>query len=113
MTTPLNIRNKVLDSAPDIVDLLHGLITNSSKGIAKTQQMAIDTLWPTIHAVAIKAQDREAIEAKTSQDIVGLLSKGKVSITEAKDLMSMLRDKSDIDDVRDLMARIEELEEKA
>ena len=110
--TPLQIRSEILKSAPDIIVLLSDLVKHPSKGISKTQQMAIDTLWPTIHTVAIKAQDREAIEAKTSQDIVGLLSKGKVSITEAKDLMSMLRDKSDIDDIRDLMARIEELEEK-
>jgi len=110
--TPLQIRNEILKSAPEIIELLSDLVKHSSKGIAKTQQMAIDTLWPTIHTVAIKAQDREAIEAKTAQDIIGLLSKGKLSITEAKDLMSMMHDKADIDEAEGLLARVEEIESK-
>ena len=52
---------------------------------------AHDDLWKALVPIIQSASMREKIDAKTSQDIVKLLANGKVSVSEARELMTILK----------------------
>ena len=62
-----------------------------------------EALVPMMQSLTI----REKINAENSKQILSLLSKGKINITEAKELMNILKVKSEIEELPKLIDALE------
>lgn len=69
------------------------------------QAKIFDALIPIIQS----SGDIQKIEAESAQDVLGLLKEGIVTFVEARDLMTMLSTKSDIEDMKNLLEKMEAL----
>ncbi len=69
------------------------------------QAKIFDALIPVIQS----AGDVQKIEAGNTSDVLALLREGIVTFTEARDLMQMLSTKSDIEDMKILLEKMEAL----
>jgi len=55
------------------------------------------------------AGDLQEIEAKNTSDVLKLLGTGKITISECQNLMSIMHTKSEIDDAKDVISKLDEL----
>lgn len=51
----------------------------------------------------------DELTAESTADVISMLKRGDISISEAKDLMSMLSIQSDIEDIKQLLAKVQQL----
>jgi len=75
-------------------------------GINKdSRKVVLDAIIPMLQS----AGDIQKIEAECAQDVIGLIKEGLITFTEARDLMQMLSTKSDIEDMKTLLDKMEAL----
>ncbi len=56
------------------------------------------------------AGDIVEIQATTAQEVVGLVSKGKMTLPEAREFMQILKTQQEIEELPKLLAKLQELE---
>ena len=54
-------------------------------------------IWPTISKLLITASDTDKIDVEKAGDVIDLLKKGKISVNDAKDLISLFLDQAESD----------------
>ncbi len=72
----------------------------------KAREIVLAIIAPMMQAES----DMGMVLAESTHDVISLLKSGTISIQDAKDLMNMLSVKSDIDDVKKLIARMDAME---
>lgn len=103
---PLQARAKVLERADEIIELLQNVALDPSVGLCKTQQDAIDKIYPTINALIVKAQEKNALNVENTSQVLDLVKKGKVSIDEAMSLVALINSVNNPEDaILDAKAR--------
>ena len=65
--------------------------------------------WSVLKTMLLKIEDRQAIDAQNTSQVLSLLKTGKVTVKEATELMALLNIKSEIDEVPKLTAALEKL----
>ncbi len=73
-------------------------------------QKARDAVLNAIIPMLQQAGDVQKVEAESTHDVISLLKDGTVSFAEAKQLMDMLSTKSEIDDLKKLLEKMDELQ---
>jgi len=111
MNIPSKLRKSFLEMASPLleeyVNASLGKGTLSSKdGTARAE------VWDLLRDIIVQADDTQKIRTSTTADIIKLLKRGKISIKEAKELMSILKDEYEITQAPELMAKLEELVNK-
>ena len=83
----------LLENAGPIIKHKMALATGKSSDLdmALVDQATQDEIWKTLVPMLQTTGAREKIDAKTSQDIVKLLANGKVSISDARELMLIMK----------------------
>ena len=71
----------------------------------QARKIVLDAIIPMLQA----AGDTQKIEASTAADVVRLLGEGLLTFIEARELMNMLSTKSDIEDMKLLLEKMEAL----
>lgn len=69
-------------------------------------------VWDVAKQIILEAGDQQKIKAKNTTQVLALLKAGKVSVAEAKDLMTMLDIKTDIEEAPRIREALEKLEGK-
>ncbi len=72
----------------------------------KARKMVMNAIIPMLQ----QAGDVQKVEAESTQDVIGLLKEGVVTFVEAKELMQMLSTKSEIDDLKKLLEKMNDLQ---
>ena len=95
----------LLPLADEMIDVSTGRI----KGFSSSNNFAIKEGWEFLKDVIRDAGAAQKINAENTADVINLLSEGKLSISDAKELMNMLSLKSDIEDIKILLQRVNQL----
>lgn len=69
----------------------------------------IERVWELLHTVIAGSTETRKIEAGTTREIIKGVAAGKISIDEATKLMSMLKIQTEIDEVGELVSKLEAL----
>jgi len=105
-----DLKNKLLNNSDKVMDKLLYLLSGKDDAVINPwEREAINTLYPTLHNIMVNTADLKKISAESTKDITGALCRGKISVDEALKLMSVLKVKSDIEDLPDMLAKLTEL----
>ena len=109
--TAKDMRHKLIEGALPAMEKLMEVFTDPSGEYQLTNDQAetMKLIWPTVSAMIVKESDVVKIDAQNTADIITMLKDGKLSILEAKDLMSMLSIQSDIEDIKALLVKVNQL----
>ncbi len=66
-------------------------------------------VWDVAKVIILNANNLKKIEAKSASDITNALSKGKISADDAVKLMTMLKLKSDVEELPKLLDQLSEI----
>ena len=104
------IEEKIKKSMPALAELFMGIALGDKVFTGgKSQETAANKVWDSISPMIKRMGEVQVLEAQSTADVIELLGKGKVTITDAKDLMQMLSTKSDIEDVKILLEKVNAL----
>ena len=109
--TGKDIRQYVLDNVEPIMEtVMQGAIESSPHNALSNQQMTLISLvWPMLTKVVTDASDNVNLFAQNTNDVISLISKGRVSLEEAIQLMGILRTQSDVEDIKAISEKLEML----
>ena len=107
------LRKILLEESADIVREkvaqakgISGPLGHTSHTGQKKEQ---EKIWEVLVPIIQQAGDAQRIEAESVHDVIGLLKDGAITFTEARQLMDMLSTKSDIEDMKELLKKMEVL----
>jgi len=106
--TAQDLRTQVLVHGSYMIEKLQKSIYNKDEDLTSQQSQAYDRLWPLLESLIIKTEDLKITNAKTSNDVIKLVSQGKISSKDGKDMMELLKDQSILDELPKLLAKLEE-----
>ena len=75
----------------------------------KSQEAAANKVWDTLTPVIKRISEARSLDANSTADVIVMLKEGKLSLAEARELMQMLSTKSDIEDMKALLEKMEAL----
>lgn len=110
-TTAQDLRSQVLEHSVSMIKTMQDSFT-LDQPITGTQQVACDRLWPIIDNLIAKTEDLKVLEAKNASDIVNAVAKGKMSTKDAVIMMNLLQTKFEIEELPDLLSKIDDIESK-
>lgn len=91
------IRKEFLEESKSVLDLIFKIINNPNEQYTLHQQSTVEMIWPTISKLLITASDIDKIDVEKAGDVIDLLKKGKISVNDAKDLISLFLDQAESD----------------
>jgi len=83
------------EHAEEILRLYRARIDGQS--LNTVDMSALDNMWQLLQSVIKAAKDKEIVETKSTSDIMQAVSKGRITVDEAKELMHLLKLQKDID----------------
>ena len=104
-----DIRQEFLSKSSGILDKMFGVMDDEGNSLNAQEAAVIKLMWPTVSTLITSSADRQKLDAKSTSDVIGMLREGTLSILEAKDLMSMLSIQSDIEDIKALLVKVNQL----
>ena len=107
--SPEEIHAAMLKGLLPLADEMIDVSTGRIKGFSSSNNFAIKEGWEFLKDVIRDAGAAQKINAENTADVITLLKDGKLSIGDAKELMNMLSLKSDIEDVKLLLERVNQL----
>ena len=109
-----DLRKILLEDAADIVREKVAQAKGESGPLGYSthtgQKKEQDKIWEVLVPIIQQAGDSQRIEAESVHDVIGLLKDGTVTFAEGKQLMDMLSTKSDIEDMKKLLEKMEVLD---
>ena len=115
MSTNMNkkeIADEFLLRTEDIIEEIH-CRTMGEESAFPEANLSMLMKYFDIYAEIVKnvteVGEIQKIEAETTADIIKMLKDGGITIRDAKDLMSMLSIQSDIEDIKTLLAKVQQL----
>ena len=104
-----SIRKRFLQDSEEVLNEIRartlGLKSDNVSADAEFLKKYWDAIVPMIHG----AGDLKKIEASTTADIITMLKEGEITIRDAKDLMQLLSVQSDIEDIKALLVKVNQL----
>ena len=111
--TAIDARKDFLSHSQRVISLLGKELNNAEFEMSISQRKAVNLMFPIIGTMINGVNDRQQIEAENTKDIIKMLKDGALSIAEAKDLMQMLSVQSDIEDIKQLLEKVNQLTDGA
>ena len=113
-TTAQDLRTTLLESCNMLIrhKVCLAIGEKSPLNIALVDTKAVDDVWKAIVPIMQSTSDVFVYDAKSTNDIIMLLGRGKISINDATRLMSLLQTKQDIDDLPKLIEALQSAESK-
>ncbi len=95
------IRKKFIeDNAEMLLDELKGVLEGEGEFSSKSG-IWLGYAFKLIEKMITTADDIKTIEVENTQEILKALSKGKITMIEAKDMMKLLKDQSEVEGNKD------------
>lgn len=104
-----DIRSEFIKKAAPLPAKFADAANGEFKWPAGTCLHSRDEAWNLLKTMLLKIEDRQAIDAQNTSQVLSLLKTGKVTVKEATELMALLNIKSEIDEVPKLTAALEKL----
>ena len=108
-TSAQDLRTQVLSHAIPAIEKVQESL-NTGKTLEPAESQAYQMLWPIIENLISKTEDLKIIEATNAKDVLNSVSKGKITMAEGLSLMALLKDQVTIDELPNLIARLNESE---
>ena len=106
--TAQQLRGEFLEKSKPVIEAY--IKVAMGEGALKTTDKKIsDKIFDAVMPMLQKEGDVHRIQAESTADVIKLLGQGKLSIGDAKDLMSMLSIQSDIEDIKALLVKVNQL----
>ena len=109
--TAQDLRRQVLDHGVFMIEKLQNSLHNKDEDISAEQQRSYDMLWPVLEGMISKTSDLKVFEAKSANEVLNAVSRGKLTFEEAKEMMALLKDQVTIDELPKLIEKLSEMEE--
>lgn len=87
MNKSAELRKQLLDEAKPIIDYVCATALDRSKIDPGVDQVGLSRIWEAVIPILQKANDISAINAASTADVIQLLADGKITLTDAKDLI--------------------------
>lgn len=98
MSDAKKIRSEFIkDIAPLVKDMV--LLARGKGVVANMDEKARDQVWEVAKQIILQTGDTQELEARNIQDVLNLIAKGKVTPSEAKDLMQLVQSKFEMEEV--------------
>jgi hypothetical protein len=104
-----DIRSRFLIRAVNIMEQYIDDAVNDDPGHRTQRNGAQAKIFDALIPIIQSSGDIQKIEAESAQDVIALIKDGLVTFSEARDLMQMLSTKSDIEDMKVLLEKMEAL----
>jgi len=107
------LRAKFLENAEDVVVSVTNSATGKPDHILENpliDEEAYSKTWDLARDIILASTDAVKIEARTTEGIINAVCNGNITIIEAKELMGLLQTKQNIDELPNLIVKLEELE---
>ena len=107
------LRDIVIGNMPELADNYFAILLNRREAAyisAEKQAKIISAFESILPRIPLERPDESPV---TSKDVLRLIGEGKVTISEAERLMRIVQMEFEMTEVRELMARLEELESKS
>ena len=106
--TAQSLRTQVLSHGVDMIKTLQNSYIHDEK-LSNNQMVAFEHLWPIITNLVAQTDDLKRIKAKTASDVISAVTKGKMTAKEGKDLMSLMQSKFEMEELTELLEKMDEL----
>ncbi len=106
--TPAELRGYFVNQAKPILDEYIGSALGTSE-LKSNNSDARQETWKLLRDIILGAGNLQKIEAGSTAEVVNMLSDGRITFQEAKELMNMLSTKSEIDDLKVLLEKMDDL----
>lgn len=103
--TPTSLRKEFLEEAKPIMNAYIDVALGD--GVLKGNKEIHGKVWEVLSQVILQADDTRKIHIKTNADILDLLSKGKVSVSEAERLMGLMQKMFEMEQLPELLEKFE------
>ncbi len=103
------LRKIFLKKAPDVMERM---MEDAGYHRKTSLSPAEEEIWELVKDCIKKEQDLESIQATSTESIVALLGKGKISVNEAIQLMELLRTQQEVDLAPELLKQMKKLNKK-
>jgi len=107
--TPNKLRAEFIREAKPVMDAY--LDVSKGTGVLKGNKEINAKVWDVLSQIILQADDLRKIHATTHTDILKLLRRGKVTISEAKELMEIMKSVFEMEELPKLMEKFGELSE--
>ena len=101
------LRHYFLKQGKDLIDLQLDY-SRKFKSISQAQKQAFDVLGK----ILVETSDLQKINAGSTQQVILLLGKGKVSVDEALKLMELLRTQQEVELAPEMLKQLKKLNKK-
>lgn len=108
-TDAQTLRDQVLIHGVQMIEKLQGALYENGDELSQQQAVAYDRLWPIIEDMIRQTSDLKKIEAENAGEVLKLVSSGKITLKDATVMMSLLHSKVEIDELPNLLARMESM----
>ena len=97
-----HLRKEFLKDADKIVNRVKKAYTerNGESILTNQEEAVLKQVWPTLEKVILSVEDVKLVEANNVSQILSLVSKGKLTITEAKEWIGLLKDAEELEDMK-------------
>lgn len=105
--TPNELRAEFLREAKPVMDAY--LEVAKGNGAMKGSKEIHGKVWDVLSSVILQADDLRKIRINQHTDILRLLRRGKITISEAKELMAIMKDMFEVTELPKMMEKLEEI----
>jgi len=104
------LRDIVWDNLPELAERYFAIMLNKPEAghIPSDKVKQIITAFEQV--LSRLPLEKVDVQAQTAADIIGLIKEGRVTLTEAKELMSILSIKFEMEELSALAAKLEEVQ---
>ena len=106
--TPAELRAYFVNKAKPMIDEYIGAALGKSE-LKSTNSDARKETWGLLRDIINSAGNLTKIDAENTKDVIKMLKDGAITIQDAKDLMQMLSTQSDIEDIKVLLEKVNQL----
>lgn len=103
--TDAELKEMIVVKAPEILDK-YLKIANGEMANTTVDYAAMTQVWNLVKDLVLKLDARENIAVKTTQDVITLLSKGKIDAKTALRLMELLKAQQEIEELPKLVNQL-------
>ena len=91
------IRQKFIkDNAEMLLDELEGVLKGTGEFSSKSN-VWLSYAFDILEKMVVTADDIKIVEVQNTKEVLAALSKGRITVKEAKELMALLKVQSDVD----------------
>ena len=108
------LRATFLKNAEEVVVSVTNSATGKPDSVLENpliDEEAYSKTWDLARDIILASADAIKIEARSTEGIINSVCNGNITIPEAKELIAMLQMKQNMDELPELLLKLEELEE--